>query len=76
MFRRLVMAIFRLYMKHLVSSYTKHIHGLLIHVLYNCLLFHIQPEDYHYQAPKHVVVLYVIIKYIIYLFTAIGLYNK
>jgi hypothetical protein len=30
MFRRLVMAIFGLYMKHLVSSYTKHIYGLLI----------------------------------------------
>ena len=30
MFRRLIMAIFRLYMKHLVSSYTKHIYGLLI----------------------------------------------
>jgi len=30
MFRHLVMAIFRLYMKHLVSSYTKHIYGLLI----------------------------------------------
>jgi len=23
-------------------------------------MFHIQPEDGHYQAPKHVVVLYVI----------------
>jgi len=23
-------------------------------------VFHIQPEDGHYQAPKHVVVLYVI----------------
>ena len=30
MFRRLIKAIFRLYMKHLVSSYTKHICGLLI----------------------------------------------
>ena len=30
MFRRLIMAIFRLYMKHLVSSYTKHMYGLLI----------------------------------------------
>ena len=30
MFRRLIMAIFRLYMKHLVSSYTKHVYGLLI----------------------------------------------
>jgi hypothetical protein len=30
MFRRLIMAIFRLYMKHLVSSYTKHICALLI----------------------------------------------
>jgi hypothetical protein len=30
MFWRLVMAIFRLYMKHLVSNYTKHIYGLLI----------------------------------------------
>jgi len=30
MFRRLVMAIFRLYMEHLVSSYTKYIYGLLI----------------------------------------------
>jgi len=30
MFRRLIMAIFMLYMKHLVSSYTKHIYGLLI----------------------------------------------
>ena len=30
MFRSLVMAIFRLYMKHLVSRYTKHIYGLLI----------------------------------------------
>ena len=29
-FRRLIMAIFRLYMKHLVSSYTKHIYELLI----------------------------------------------
>jgi hypothetical protein len=29
--------------------------------LYNCLLsIHIQPEDGHYQAPKHVVVIYVI----------------
>jgi len=26
MFRRLIMAIFRLYMKHLISSYTKHIY--------------------------------------------------
>jgi hypothetical protein len=30
MFRRLVMAIFRLYMKHIVISYTKQIYGLLI----------------------------------------------
>jgi hypothetical protein len=30
MFRRLIMAIFRLDMKHLVSSYTKHVYGLLI----------------------------------------------
>ena len=30
MFRRLVMAIFRLYITHSVSSYTKHIYGLLI----------------------------------------------
>ena len=30
MFRRFIMAIFRLYVKHLVSSYTKHIYGLLI----------------------------------------------
>ena len=30
MFRRLIMAIFRLYIKHLVSSYTKHVYGLLI----------------------------------------------
>jgi len=30
MFWRLVMAKFRLYMKHLVSSYTKHIYGLLL----------------------------------------------
>jgi len=30
MFRRLIMAIFRLYMKHSVRSYTKHIYGLLI----------------------------------------------
>ena len=29
MFRRLIMAVIRLYMKHLVSSYTKHIYGLL-----------------------------------------------
>ena len=29
-FRRMIMAIFRLYMKHLVSSYTKHVYGLLI----------------------------------------------
>ena len=30
MFRRLIMAIFRLYTKHLVSSYTKHVYRLLI----------------------------------------------
>ena len=30
MFRPLIMAISRLYMKHLVSSCTKHIYGLLI----------------------------------------------
>ena len=30
MFQHLIMAIFRLYMKHLVSSYIKHIYGLLI----------------------------------------------
>ena len=30
MFRPLIMAIFRLYMKQLVGSYTKHIYGLLI----------------------------------------------
>jgi len=30
MIRLLVMAIFRLHMKHLASSYTKHIYGLLI----------------------------------------------
>jgi len=30
MFRRLIIAIFRLCMKHLVSSYTKHVYGLLI----------------------------------------------
>ena len=30
MFRRLVIAIFRLYMKHLLSSYTKHVYWLLI----------------------------------------------
>jgi len=32
MFRRLIMAIFRLYMNHLVNSYTNniHIYGLLI----------------------------------------------
>ena len=27
-------------------------------------MIHVQPEDGHYQAPKHVVVFYVIIKYI------------
>ena len=32
MFRHLIIAIFRLYMKHLVSSYTKHIYELLIWV--------------------------------------------
>jgi hypothetical protein len=36
------------------------IHVAHIYVLYNCLLFHIQPEDGHYQEPKHVVVLCVI----------------
>ena len=30
-----------------------------MYVLYNCLVFHVQPEDGHYQAPKHVVVPYV-----------------
>jgi len=30
MFRRLIMAIFRLYIKPLVSTYTKHIYGLFI----------------------------------------------
>ena len=31
---------------------------------------HVQPEDGHYQAPKHLVVLYVIIIYIyIYIYT-------
>jgi len=26
---------------------------------YNCSVFHVQPEDGYYQAPKHVVVPYV-----------------
>ena len=30
MFRSLIMAIFRLYIKHLVSRYTKHVYGLHI----------------------------------------------
>ena len=30
MFRSFIMAIFRLYMKYSVSSYTKHVYGLLI----------------------------------------------
>ena len=63
MFRRLIVAIFRLYMNHLISSYT--IIYIYIYIcLYNCLLIHVQPEDGHHQAPKHIVALYVTILYI------------
>jgi len=47
MFRRFIMTIFSLYMKYLLSSYTKRTWATYI------------PEDDHYQAPKHVVVPYV-----------------
>jgi len=46
MFRRFTMAIFRLYMKYLA--------------VIRDLLWIVQPEDNHCQAPKHVVVPYVI----------------
>jgi hypothetical protein len=61
MFRRMTMAIFRLYMKYLTSSYTRLIVGCIWWGgrRYSCL-FHVQTEDGHYQAPKHVAVPYVV----------------
>jgi len=39
MFRHLIIAIFRLYMKYLLSSYTKHTWAVYMrYVLYNCLM--------------------------------------
>ena len=64
MFRRLIMAIFRLYMKYLLRSLT-YIHGLFIwgwkgvkwaRDLVSVRMF---GRCGHYQGPKHVVVLYV-----------------
>jgi len=68
------MAIFRLYMKYLLSSYTKHTWvvymwqggGQVGKTSHNChkvwamwVTCHVRPKDGHYQAPKHVVVPYV-----------------
>jgi len=48
MFRRSIMAIFRLYMKYLLSSYTKHTWA--VYMGYG------RGKDDHFQAPQHVVV--------------------
>ena len=74
MFRRLITAIFRLYMKYLLSSHTKHTWAVYMgqgggevgtrsRICQKCwavwFTFHVQPADGHYQVPKHVVEPYV-----------------
>jgi len=43
MFRRLIMAIFRLYMKYLLSSYTKHTQEGVVWALYPLPILYKQP---------------------------------